>query len=729
MKYHVSTSKRTKNDGVNLQKKLEELKKLLKERDEELEKLNEELEEAKEAKNEEMEQLRNKLKRKDEELRMLRKKKDKDHEANVKRIEELVKLKDEMEDANEELQKIIKLKNEEMEEAKEAKDEEMEQLRNKLKMKDEELRMLRKKKDKDHEANVKRIEELMKLKDEMKDANEELQKIIKMHETNGNVDINAVTRIEELEKQRKEEMQKANEELQKLRKEKDEELQKMIRDKDDQLQKLVKKKDDEKKDEIARVKKEVEQYSKSSCSWTMSPSVKYLPASSEGERVHLTRRRPVPPETFAYYEQSYDFVSSNMPRIEACLNVFNKAQFVDEENTGWPSPSSFNVLIGKNNRGFDKHNWWFAKANHPEGGLTMLAYYDGTYSKFSSGPDRTIQLPFLKDATLAPYKPFFFLDVHSFGVKLAFMYRIWPHHGVELPTTSMWSRSELEYHLSDVKWTKIDGADELKRLVKEIDDKVEDANEELEKMIKLYETNGYIGIKAARRMEELEKERDEEIQKANEEMRKLRKEKDEELQKMIRDKDDQLQKLGKKKDDEKKDEIARVMKEVEQCSKSSCSWTMSPSVRYLPMDSEGTRVHLTRRRPVPPETFIYGEDPHDFVSCNMPRIEACLNVFNSAQFVDEQNTGWPIPSSFKVLIGKNNRGFDKHNWWFAKANHPEGGLTMLAYYDGNYSKFSSGPDRTIQLPFLKDATLAPFKPFFLLKVHSFGVKLVFMYRV
>ncbi|CAN1180152.1 hypothetical protein LINPERPRIM_LOCUS12541 [Linum perenne] len=254
----------------------------------------------------------------------------------------------------------------------------------------------------------------------------------------------------------------------------------------------------------------------------------------------------------------------------------------------------------------------------------------------------------------------------------------WPHHGVELAMITVWSRLEMKYHVSTSKRTKNDGVnlqkklEELKKLLKERD-------EELEK---------------ARRMEELEKERDEEIQKANEEMRKLRKEKDEELQKMIRDKDDQLQK-----------------------------------VRYLPMDSEGTRVHLTRRRPVPPETFIYGEDPHDFVSCNMPRIEACLNVFNSAQFVDEQNTGWPIPSSFKVLIGKNNRGFDKHNWWFAKANHPEGGLTMLAYYDGNYSKFSSGPDRTIQLPFLKDATLAPFKPFFLLKVHSFGVKLVFMYRV
>ncbi|CAN1180147.1 hypothetical protein LINPERPRIM_LOCUS12541 [Linum perenne] len=257
----------------------------------------------------------------------------------------------------------------------------------------------------------------------------------------------------------------------------------------------------------------------------------------------------------------------------------------------------------------------------------------------------------------------------------------WPHHGVELAMITVWSRLEMKYHVSTSKRTKNDGVNLQKKL------------EELKKLLK---------------------ERDEELEKLNEELEEAK------------------EKLVKKKDDEKKDEIARVKKEVEQYSKSSCSWTMSPSVKYLPASSEGERVHLTRRRPVPPETFAYYEQSYDFVSSNMPRIEACLNVFNkahSAQFVDEQNTGWPIPSSFKVLIGKNNRGFDKHNWWFAKANHPEGGLTMLAYYDGNYSKFSSGPDRTIQLPFLKDATLAPFKPFFLLKVHSFGVKLVFMYRV
>ncbi|CAN0903815.1 hypothetical protein LINGRAHAP2_LOCUS22752 [Linum grandiflorum] len=215
---------------------------------------------------------------------------------------------------------------EEMDDAKESKDEETELLRKLLKRKDEEIRILKNKKEKDQEANSKRIDELEKLKDEMEDANEELQRILKVHEQNGKVDI---------------------------------------------------------------------------------------------------KRRQVPPETFVYTEQSYDFVSSNMPRIEACLNVFNTAKFVDEENTtGWPSPTSFNVLIGKNNRGFDKNNWWFAKANHPEGGLTMLAYYDGKFSQFTSGPDRTIPLPFLKDATLAPYKPFFLLNVHSFGVKLAFMYRV-----------------------------------------------------------------------------------------------------------------------------------------------------------------------------------------------------------------------------------------------------------------------------------------------------------------
>ncbi|CAN0903802.1 hypothetical protein LINGRAHAP2_LOCUS22749 [Linum grandiflorum] len=169
-------------------------------------------------------------------------------------------------------------------------------------------------------------------------------------------------------------------------------------------------------------------------------------------------------------------------------------------------------------------------------------------------------------------------------------------------------------------------------------------------------------------------------------------------------------------------------KHLEQCAKSS--WAISPSVRYLPMGSEGERLHLSRRRKVPPETFIYSEKPYDFLSSNIPRMEPHLYVPNGVQFVDEESSGWPSPTSFHVVIGKNNRGFDKNNWWFAKTNHPEGGMTMLAYYDGNFSQLiTSGPSRTIRLPFLKDATLVPVKPFFLIDIHSFGVKLAFMYRV
>ncbi|CAN0903823.1 Laminin subunit alpha-2 [Linum grandiflorum] len=376
LKYQVPKPKRTTtadhdrhHHGVTyLQKKLEELKRQLIEKDEELEK-------ADEVKDEELDKLK---REKDEEIRLLRKKKDEEKAKARKAEEALEKLKEEMDDA------------------KESKDEETELLRKLLKRKDEEIRILKNKKEKDQEANSKRIDELEKLKDEMEDANEELQRILKVHEQNGKVDIKSARRIAELEKQK-------NEELERITREKNDEIAKIKKDLEEQSSKLQK---------ITREKTEELQK-------------RYLPMGSEGERLHLTRRRQVPPETFVYTEQSYDFVSSNMPRIEACLNVFNTAKFVDEENTtGWPSPTSFNVLIGKNNRGFDKNNWWFAKANHPEGGLTMLAYYDGKFSQFTSGPDRTIPLPFLKDATLAPYKPFFLLNVHSFGVKLAFMYRV-----------------------------------------------------------------------------------------------------------------------------------------------------------------------------------------------------------------------------------------------------------------------------------------------------------------
>ncbi|CAN0903806.1 hypothetical protein LINGRAHAP2_LOCUS22749 [Linum grandiflorum] len=280
-----------------------------------------------------------------------------------------------------------------------------------------------------------------------------------------------------------------------------------------------------------------------------------------------------------------------------------------------------------------------------------------------------------------------FADYADFGIHYVRLNDLfsWPHHRVNLATTSVWSRSELKYQVPKPKRTTTADHDRHHQGVNYLQKKLEELKRQL-------------------------KEKDEELEKADEV-------KDGELEKLRKEKDEEMRVLKKKKDEEK-----------EKCAKSS--WAISPSVRYLPMGSEGERLHLSRRRKVPPETFIYSEKPYDFLSSNIPRMEPHLYVPNGVQFVDEESSGWPSPTSFHVVIGKNNRGFDKNNWWFAKTNHPEGGMTMLAYYDGNFSQLiTSGPSRTIRLPFLKDATLVPVKPFFLIDIHSFGVKLAFMYRV
>ncbi|CAN0903816.1 hypothetical protein LINGRAHAP2_LOCUS22752 [Linum grandiflorum] len=256
----------------------------------------------------------------------------------------------------------------------------------------------------------------------------------------------------------------------------------------------------------------------------------------------------------------------------------------------------------------------------------------------------------------------------------------WPHHGVDLATTSVWSRSELKYQVPKPK-KKLE---ELKRQLIEKDEELEKADEVKDE-----------------ELDKLKREKDEEI-------RLLRKKKDEEKAK-ARKAEEALEKLKEEMDDakESKDEETELLRKL------------------LKRKDEEIRILKNKK-----------EKDQEANSKRIDELEKLKDEMEDANeelqriLKDEENTtGWPSPTSFNVLIGKNNRGFDKNNWWFAKANHPEGGLTMLAYYDGKFSQFTSGPDRTIPLPFLKDATLAPYKPFFLLNVHSFGVKLAFMYRV
>ncbi|CAN1184544.1 hypothetical protein LINPERHAP2_LOCUS37028 [Linum perenne] len=437
-----------KDDELRLLKK----KKDAEERIEELEKLNEDLEEANKAKEEELQklakskntgELQRQLKKKDDELKILKKKKD-EEEAKAQRIEELEKLNEELEEANkakdEELQKIKKKKPSE-EGNKATKIAQLEKLKEQMEdtiaTKDEELEKIKKEKDEEIRKMLKKKEaELRALKDKKNDDEEKSR------------------RIEELEKE-KEEMEVANvardEELQKLRKGRNDELQKLLREKNHEIRVLEKKKEDEKNDEeakarkaegeleevkdqlsfsvarVAHVNKELEQCQK--LSWAILPSTKFVPQSADAREMHLTRRQRCPPEKLSCNPQlSFPHVF-NSPKLVDKMYIWssNNVKLVDEENsTAWPPPPTIDMRVGAGVQDFDKNDWWYVKTTHPEGGLTMLVYYDGKRSQISLYNNSVpLPLPFTKGAvefTTHTYN-FSFFDLPPLGMRLGFTYR------------------------------------------------------------------------------------------------------------------------------------------------------------------------------------------------------------------------------------------------------------------------------------------------------------------
>ncbi|CAN1184798.1 hypothetical protein LINPERHAP2_LOCUS37182 [Linum perenne] len=392
------------------------------------------------------EEQKKKAQKKDRELQMLKKKKIEEEEVKVRRIEELEKLNEDLEEANkvkdEELQKLKKRKDEEEEantqrieeidmlnkdleeanKANDAKSKNVAELHAQLKTKDDEIRMLKKKKDDEKVTKTQRIEELEKQKEDMEDA-----------------------------------IKAKNEELQKFNKEKDEEIRKILKRKDVDLRALQNKKDDgdekskkieelkKKKEEmeladktkdeelnIAQAKKELEHCQKNS--WAILPSTKFISQSLDANDKYLATRQPVPPGTFTCFSQSsFPYVSNSHKlvdkmRIDCDYNV----KLVDEESSlaEWPPLPTMIVRIGRGNENFDKNNWWYLKTTHPEGGLTMVVFYDGNRSRISldnyynEGGDNVIPLPCSIDLEVYSYVyTFSIFRLRPFGVRFGFAYR------------------------------------------------------------------------------------------------------------------------------------------------------------------------------------------------------------------------------------------------------------------------------------------------------------------
>ncbi|CAI0467282.1 unnamed protein product [Linum tenue] len=285
-------------------------------------------------------------------------------------------------------------------------------------------------------------------------------------------------------------------------------------------------------------------------------------------------------------------------------------------------------------------------------------------------------------AELGEYKDF---GVHYLRLNDQFD---WSRHGVNLVTTTVWPRLKLKYVVpkqgNPSRPATVEGGvskekyDELKTLVKEKD-------KELEKL---------------RELQNLREEMEKASEAKNEELRKLRKEKDEELRKLIKKKDGELQVLKK-----------------------------------LSMNQEEWQIHSRQRRPVPPETFrCEGIDTYSgYRYFYVPKMrDGQLNPFcEIALLVNEEMTARsllpPLVHVETRIVGQ----FDVNNWWFTKALHREGGVTMLAYYDGHRDHVRVNTpmtERPIRLPYSKNEDVYADRRFFFVSMGN-EIRLAFAYRV
>ncbi|CAL1397269.1 unnamed protein product [Linum trigynum] len=286
----------------------------------------------------------------------------------------------------------------------------------------------------------------------------------------------------------------------------------------------------------------------------------------------------------------------------------------------------------------------------------------------------------------------------------------WSRHGVNLATaTIVWPRLKLKYVVpKQGRPATVEGGvskekyAELKTLVKEKDKELEKLREELQKLQKLSE------------------ERDEELQNLREEMEKASEAKDGELEEL-------REKLSSSLAD-----MARVKEELEQCCENSWSDSARKSTFFLASqlskNQEEWQIHSRQRRPVPPETFRCGGIDM-FSGCRyfyVPKMrDGQLDPFYEIVFlVDEEMTARsllpPLVHVETRVVGQ----FDVNNWWFTKALHPEGGVTMLAYYDGHRDHVRDH----VRLPYSKNEDFYADRRFFFVRIGN-ERRLAFAYRV
>ncbi|CAN1184534.1 hypothetical protein LINPERHAP2_LOCUS37028 [Linum perenne] len=270
----------------------------------------------------------------------------------------------------------------------------------------------------------------------------------------------------------------------------------------------------------------------------------------------------------------------------------------------------------------------------------------------------------------------------------------WPRHKIDLAMSNVWSRLELKYNLPKHKnpskpKSNIGGGvskekeAKLERLVKEKEEELEKLKEEMEEA---NEANG----KELQKLKKAYEDQHKQVQKKDKELRMLKKMKDEEEAKAQR-----IEELEKLNEDLEEANKAKE-EELQKLAKSKNTGELQRQLKKKDVD----------------KMYIWSS--------------------NNVKLVDEENsTAWPPPPTIDMRVGAGVQDFDKNDWWYVKTTHPEGGLTMLVYYDGKRSQISLYNNSVpLPLPFTKGAvefTTHTYN-FSFFDLPPLGMRLGFTYR-
>ncbi|CAI0429657.1 unnamed protein product [Linum tenue] len=354
----------------------------------------------------------------------------------------------------------------------------------------------------------------------------------------------------------------------------------------------------------------------------------------------------------------------------------------------------------------------------------------------------------------------------------------WSYHGIRMASITMWPRRSVLKYLVP-RWEKRptptggvsnEKYEELKKTVEKKDEELEKLREEMEK---LKENSG----RQEKELLELEKKNSKELQKLlkikDDELETLKREKDEEV-KLRKGKDEELKKLREevkklssaRKEDEatttrttrngkitvdidewdklkkdeaemrqeimKKDEALQTLQlshELEQRRKQLWTLQAAATTKLLVHLHLSSAKIIGRRRQVPRDTWIRSSDIQSGHFQCQPSFNGSSAQFHQANglcLVDEDPKDWLPPP--KIYVHTVTGSFDRDNWWFIKTTHPDGGLTMMAYYDGDFCRSKVYPNSyPIRLPYADTSFLVTDRPCAIFNTGR-EFKLAFMYR-